>query len=95
MELGFTEIMFLLVFFLILFGPDKLPEVARTIGKYYAELNRYRKSLEEEFKKGVLEGEKGVVEEGSESDRSVAPTRRRVRRVKNDGSEVKVDGETS
>ena len=90
MELGFTEIMFLLVFFLLLFGPDKLPEIARTLGKYYAELNRYRKSLEEEFKKGLLEGELEASKEEKVDRRS---SRRRRRIVeKGDGADVKEGG---
>ncbi len=88
MELGFTELMFLLIFFLLLFGPDKLPEVARTIGRYYSEFNRYRKALEEEFRKGIEEGEKMVKFE-DEKPKDVRPARKVKRNIKNGGGEVK------
>ena len=93
MELGFTEIMFLLVFFLLIFGPDKLPEVARTIGRYYSEFNKYRKTLEEEFKKGLQEGEKMVKFE-EEKPKEVRPARKIKRNVKNGGDgTAEKDGE--
>ena len=38
--LGFGEIVVIMVIALIFFGPDKLPEVARTLGKTVAELRR-------------------------------------------------------
>lgn len=38
--LGFGEIIVILVIALIFFGPDKLPDVARTLGKTVAELRR-------------------------------------------------------
>lgn len=93
MELGFTEIMFLLVIFLLIFGPDKLPEIARTLGRYYSEFNRYRRSLEEEFRKGLQEGEKMVRLE-DEKPREVRPARKIVKRAKNGGDEkTEKDGE--
>ncbi len=38
-----------------MFGPEKLPEVARKLGKYYKQLNEYKRVLDEEIKKGILE----------------------------------------
>lgn len=45
----------ILVFVLLIFGPDKLPEIARTLGKYYSQLMKYKEFLDEEIKKGMLE----------------------------------------
>ncbi|HIE37131.1 TPA: Sec-independent protein translocase TatA [Candidatus Geothermarchaeota archaeon] len=91
--MGFTEIMFLLIFFLILFGPDKLPGIARTLGKYYAELNRYRKALEEEFRKGLEEGGEALDFTG-EAPKNIRPVRRVRRNVENGGNDsVNGDGE--
>lgn len=51
-SLGFTEIAFILVLALLLFGPKRLPEIGRTIGKGLAEFrrasNELRRTLESE-----------------------------------------------
>ncbi len=51
---GGFEIVFLLFVAFLLFGPKKLPEIARTLGKGLAELrrasNELKSSLEEEIK---------------------------------------------
>jgi len=80
MNLGFSELILILIALLILVGPDKLPQMARTLGKYYAELNRYRRELEEEFRKGLEEVEepvREVAEEVRSAAREVAEPRRR------------------
>ena len=51
-SLGFTEIAFILLLALLLFGPKRLPEIGRTIGKGMAEFRRasndLRRTLEQE-----------------------------------------------
>ena len=51
-SLGFTEIAFILVLALLLFGPKRLPEIGRTLGKGLAEFRRasndLRRTLESE-----------------------------------------------
>ena len=51
---GFAEIGFILFIAFLLFGPKKLPEIARTLGKGLGELrrasNELKSSLEEEIK---------------------------------------------
>ena len=42
MAIGMTEIIIVLVIVLILFGPKKLPQLARSIGK---SINEYKKGL--------------------------------------------------
>ncbi len=42
MAIGFTEILIVLVIVLILFGPKKLPELARAVGD---SIREYRKGL--------------------------------------------------
>ena len=51
---GFAEIGFILFIAFLLFGPKKLPDIARTLGKGLGELrrasNELKNSLEEEIK---------------------------------------------
>jgi len=41
-----TELFMIVVFALLIFGPDKLPEFARTIGKVMNEFKRAQESME-------------------------------------------------
>jgi TatA/E family protein of Tat protein translocase len=43
--LGFTEILVILVVALLVFGPDKLPELARNLGRGLAEFRRASSDL--------------------------------------------------
>jgi sec-independent protein translocase protein TatA len=49
---GMPELIIILVLALVVFGPQKLPELARTLGKALAELKRtandFKRSIEEE-----------------------------------------------
>lgn len=57
--MNFGEILFLFVLALLVFGPRKLPEIARLVGKTMAELrrasNEFRFSLEEEIRNAELQ----------------------------------------
>ena len=46
---GWGELAIVIVLAIILLGPDKLPEVARTLGKVYAEYQKAKKRLELEI----------------------------------------------
>lgn len=52
--LGFTEILFVLVLALLLFGPRRLPELGRTLGRGLAEFRRastdLRATIEDEVR---------------------------------------------
>lgn len=53
MNLGFSEMIFLFVLALLVFGPKKLPEIARQIGKAMNEFkrasNEFRSQIESEI----------------------------------------------
>ncbi len=66
--LGFPEMLFILVLALLIFGPKKLPEVGRTIGKGMAQFRRATTDL-----KRTIENEISLEEE---------PARRPMRPVK-------------
>lgn len=48
-----TELVVVFVVALLLFGPDKLPEIARTLGKLSGELKKGTDSLRREFYNSV------------------------------------------
>ncbi len=51
--LGFPEILFILVLALLVFGPRKLPEVGRTIGRALGEFRRATGDLKRSFDQEV------------------------------------------
>ena len=59
MNLGFPEMMFIFMMALILFGPKKLPEIGRQIGKGLAEFKRasreFQSQIEDEVRKLEVE----------------------------------------
>src|SRR5437660_11373350 len=61
MNLGFPEMMFIFIMALILFGPKKLPEIGRQIGKGLAEFKRasreFQSQIEDEVRKLELDAE--------------------------------------
>ncbi len=52
-SIGPLEILVLTVIALIVFGPQRLPEIARTIGKTLAELRRMASDVRSEFETGL------------------------------------------
>jgi TatA/E family protein of Tat protein translocase len=51
---GFDEIIFIAIIALLLFGPDKLPEYIRELGRLYAEFKKAQRDLESEFNRAVI-----------------------------------------
>lgn len=51
--LGFSEILVLGVIALIVIGPDDLPKVARTLGRFMNELKRGGETFKREFESGA------------------------------------------
>jgi len=47
--ISLPELLVVMVIVLIVFGPDKLPEIARTLGKWGGELRRNTDSIRREF----------------------------------------------
>ncbi len=44
--IGSTELLIIGVFAFIIFGPDKVPELARTVGKFWKQFNQTREDME-------------------------------------------------
>jgi len=57
-NLGFQELVLILVLALIIFGPGKLPEVGRAVGKSIKEFKSATKSVKEEIDEAVNGKEK-------------------------------------
>lgn len=61
--LGFSELMVLAVLGLILLGPEQLPEIAKTLGRFINELKRSTDGLTDEFKKHGFENSRQLLED--------------------------------
>jgi sec-independent protein translocase protein TatB len=78
MDLGISELLFILFLALLLFGPNRLPEIGRQIGKFVAEFkkagNQFRAQLEEEVRQLDAEQQqaKALKGEAVETQRSMA-----------------------
>jgi sec-independent protein translocase protein TatB len=77
MELGLQEMLFILLLALLIFGPRKLPEIGRSIGRAIAEFkrasNQFKYQIEDEMRH--LESEEREREERAreERERQIAP----------------------
>jgi TatA/E family protein of Tat protein translocase len=67
--IGYPEMVFIFVLALLLFGPKKLPELGRTIGKAWTEFNRAKTELKATFDREMrtLERETESVKEVTNS----------------------------
>src|SRR5580698_4590631 len=67
--LGIPEMMFIFVLALLLFGPKKLPELGRTVGKAIAEFRRAQSELKATFDREMknLERESESLKEATNS----------------------------
>jgi len=67
MNLGFSEMLFIFLLALIIFGPKKLPEIGRQIGKFMAEFKRasndFKAQIETEMRQLELEEMKKQVQQ--------------------------------
>ena len=66
---SFSEMLFLVLLGLILFGPKRLPEIARTMGKFVAEFrrasNEFQSQIHSEINKLELEEHTKAIREGT------------------------------
>ncbi len=56
-NLGFPEIVMILVLALLIFGPKKLPEIGRSLGKSFREFKRGTSGFMESMEKGASDEE--------------------------------------
>ncbi len=84
--IGIGEIILILLIALMVFGPGKLPEVARGLGKAVHEFRKYSSELTKDFRE---EFEKEVREAPEEESKSRGTARRRVSKPKATSTEEK------
>ncbi|MBP5639758.1 MAG: twin-arginine translocase TatA/TatE family subunit [Victivallales bacterium] len=65
MSLGFTEIILIVLFILIVFGAKRIPELARALGRASYEFKKAKTQLTEESKELVDAAEKAAEKEDS------------------------------
>ena len=63
MSLGFTEIILIVLFVLLIFGAKRIPELARALGRASYEFKKAKKSLENEGREIVDAAEKAAENE--------------------------------
>lgn len=52
-EVNFSEILVIMVVALVVIGPERLPQVARTLGKFWGKLQRYVNQVKQEVNKSM------------------------------------------
>ena len=58
MSIGFTEIVIILLFVLLIFGAKRIPELAKALGRASYEFKRARESIRKETDDLITEAEK-------------------------------------
>jgi TatA/E family protein of Tat protein translocase len=61
--LGGQELLIIVVIALLLFGPDKIPQLARTIGRFTREFNKYKDIMESTIRMEISRADEPVKEE--------------------------------
>ena len=77
MGLGYSEIILLFIVILIVFGPSKLPELSRAIGRGMREFRKAMRGLEDAWEGAASEEKPSEIAKGAnqvaESDRTQPP----------------------
>ncbi|MEF8725807.1 MAG: twin-arginine translocase TatA/TatE family subunit [Candidatus Bipolaricaulota bacterium] len=68
--LGPTELIIILVIVLVIFGGEKLPDLARSLGEGVREFNKEKKKIQEEYDETAQEIEVDSEAGGRDSDRN-------------------------
>ena len=68
LNLGTGEIFVIMIFILIFFGADKLPEMARALGKGMREMKNATAEIQREIEKGAAEVQRNMNMEGQLND---------------------------
>src|ERR1700690_135096 len=87
MNLGMSEMIFIFLLALLIFGPRKLPEIAREVGKFMAEFkragNEFRNQIETEIQN--LELEEQIKKDAEKREAAMRETQERLLASQNQG----------
>ncbi len=78
-SLGPAEILVILVIALLVFGPNKMPEIAKQVGKGFREFRRVQQHLKSELRDVVSEFDSPVDRDGRPAGGAHAPAQGRHR----------------
>lgn len=67
--IGFWELMFLALIALLVLGPEKLPSLASTIGRWTGRARALADALKVQIEREVADAERAVDEDGTAGDR--------------------------
>ena len=67
-NIGFPELLIILVIALLIFGPKKLPEVGRSLGKALREFRKTSDEIKEKFEEEIQADEFKEIKEDIEKD---------------------------
>lgn len=73
-SLGSTELLFILAMALVFFGPRKLPQISRSLGKNLAEFRRASEDFKRTWDREVSLEEAGIVGDSPSERNSIAET---------------------
>jgi TatA/E family protein of Tat protein translocase len=68
-SLGGNEFLIIVVVALLLFGPDKIPQLARTVGRFTREFNKYKGIMESTIRMEISQAEGPTVDEVTVEER--------------------------
>ena len=77
MNLGFTEMVFIFLLALLIFGPKKLPEIGRQLGRSLAEFkrasNEFKNQIEDEVRQLETEEAAKKTDEPPDEENTIRP----------------------
>ncbi|MFP5356960.1 MAG: Sec-independent protein translocase protein TatB [Gammaproteobacteria bacterium] len=86
LDISFTELVFCLVIALIVLGPEKLPRVARTVGRWAGQAKVYMRNLSTELERETQSSElkKQLQEANRQLREQAGAAREAVRKIGDD-----------
>lgn len=72
--MSFTELFFIMVLGLILFGPEELPKIARTVGRMVFEIKKATQDVQSEMHKSIYEVKPSPVQDEQNTEPKLQAT---------------------